>query len=94
MLDELVERPVRTGPDGTSPVGVAIRVAFHIWNRGNLDGEAGQVVLGMMFNKETTATGRIHVCSAHVAPCEDPECQMVVSAGWRSSQGWPLLHSA
>ena len=24
-----------TGPDGTSPVGVAIRVAFHIWNLGN-----------------------------------------------------------
>ena len=69
------ERPDRTGPDGTSPVGVALR----IWNLGILDGEAGQVVLGMMFNKETTAMGHIHVCPVNVAPCEDPECQMVVS---------------
>ena len=51
----------------------------------NLDGEAGQVVLGMMFNKETTAMGRIHVCPANVAPCEDPECQMVVSIGREGS---------
>ena len=39
----------------------------------------------MIFNKETTATGHIHVCSAYVAPCEDPECQMVVSIGSEGS---------
>ena len=60
-------------------------VALRIWNLGILDGEAGQVVLGMMFNKETTAMGRIHVCPANVAPCEDPECQMVVSIGREGS---------
>ena len=74
----------RTGPDGTSPVGVALR----IWNLGILDGEAGQVVLGMMFNKETTAMGRIHVCPANVAPCEDPENQMVVSHALGWSWNW------
>ena len=29
--------------------------------------------------------GRIHVCSANVAPCEDPEDQMVVSIGREGS---------
>ena len=35
--------------------------------------------IGMIFNKETAAMGRIHVCSAGIAPCDDPEDQMVVS---------------
>lgn len=29
------ERPVRTVPDGTSPVGVSLQVDLHIWNPGN-----------------------------------------------------------
>lgn len=57
------ERPVRTGPDGTSPVGVAIRVAFHIWNLRKLENGALGKEIGMIFNKETTAMGRIHVCT-------------------------------
>ena len=35
--------------------------------------------IGMIFNKETTTTDRIHVCLAGTAPCDDPEDQMVVS---------------
>ena len=39
----------------------------------------------MIFNKETAAMGRIHVCPADVDPCEDPEDQMVVSLGSEGS---------
>jgi hypothetical protein len=29
-------------------------------------------------NKQTTVMGRIHVCSAYVSPCDDPEDQIVL----------------
>ena len=54
-----IERPDRTGPDETSPVGVALR----IWNLGKLENGALGKEIGMIFNKETTAMGRIHVCT-------------------------------
>ena len=47
----------------------------------NLKLENGELVkeIGMIFNKETVVTDRIHVCSVGIAPCDDPEDQMVVS---------------
>ena len=35
--------------------------------------------IGIIFNKETSVTGHIHVCHSYVAPCDDPESQMVVT---------------
>ena len=31
--------------------------------------------IGILFNKETAATGHIHVCSAGISPCDDPTCE-------------------
>ena len=36
--------------------------------------------IGMLFNK-ATVTDLIHVCSAGIDPCDDPEDQMIVSMG-------------
>ena len=35
--------------------------------------------------------GRIHVCSANVSPCDDPENQMVVSARLSHLDSGPLV---
>ncbi len=65
--------PVRTWRDLPHGDG-----SSDIWG-GNLDNGGVGKELGIIFNKETVSTGRIHVCSTFVVPCEDPENQIVVS---------------
>ena len=42
---------------------------------------AKRQVWNTILKREAAAMGRIHVCNASAAPCDDPEDQMVVAKG-------------
>ncbi len=58
----------------TSRIGVKRQIGFR-----NLWENAKRQVWNTILKREAAAMGHIHVCDACVAPCDDPESQMVVT---------------
>ena len=67
---------------------IPLRIRFPEIGARNPERDAQEQVGMTIIKRDSAAMGRNHVCDAYVAPCDDPEDQMVVSNGAKDRENF------